>query len=519
MSGIHKLIAYLVSLALLLLVVEGGLRVLGFGPRPTMNQFDPVLGWTKTPSTSLRRHTGEFDVLLTTNSRGLREDESVGYEKPQGTTRVLLVGDSFTLGYTVDEPDTLSRMLQNELRSEGRSAQVINGGTEGYSTDQEVLWLAREGRRYAPDVVVLQMYENDVFWNGQDRYLRYPKPHLDPSAPPDAVLGDLPKLEDPGREPWLQRSTAVGGLLGRLFAAPAIPMLPGSPPLPAEWSVRIRDDASGWPETRAALRAFAAVARTIGAKPLVLVIPDKAQVDRAARAAMSEVIRDPAYDPGRPYAGMVAAAEAASLPIVDPLAAMAKVADPGARALYFAKDWHTNALGNRVLADELTHALASPALLGAPTRAAAPLTLPPAKAPSRLAGLLRSAAIVIAAWLLFGTLYWQRFPNEGAALSYASVGALVGLVVAIFVGVDWLVWLLPPWLSRWASMALVIGLLGAIVWYLRARLPVMGELFGTFVRRGQWYLLPVLVGLLSVGALLVVAASSPWLAPFIYTLF
>jgi len=162
-SGIHKLIAYLVSLALLLLVVEGGLRVLGFGPRPTMNQFDPVLGWTKTPSTSLRRHTGEFDVLLTTNSRGLREDESVGYEKPQGTTRVLLVGDSFTLGYTVDEPDTLSRMLQNELRSEGRSAQVINGGTEGYSTDQEVLWLAREGRRYAPDVVVLQMYENDVF--------------------------------------------------------------------------------------------------------------------------------------------------------------------------------------------------------------------------------------------------------------------------------------------------------------------------------------------------------------------
>ena len=47
----------------------------------------------------------------------------------------------------------------------------------------------------------------------------------------------------------------------------------------------------------------------------------------------------------------------------------------------------------------------------------------------------------------------------------------------------------------------------------------MVELFGTFVRRGQWYVLPVLAGLLSLGALLVVAASSPWLAPFIYTLF
>ena len=69
------------------------------------------------------------------------------------------------------------------------------------------------------------------------------------------------------------------------------------------------------------------------------------------------------------------------------------------------------------------------------------------------------------------------------------------------------------------STLVILGVLGAALWYLRARLPVMGELFGTFVRRGQWYMLPVLVGLLSLGGLLVVAASSPWLAPFIYTLF
>ena len=82
-----------------------------------------------------------------------------------------------------------------------------------------------------------------------------------------------------------------------------------------------------------------------------------------------------------------------------------------------------------------------------------------------------------------------------------------------------LTWILPPWLARWVSTAVVVGVLGAVLWYLRERLPVMGELFGSFVRRGQWYLLPVLVGLMSIGALLVVAASSPWLAPFIYTLY
>ena len=190
MNRIHQIIAFLVSLLILLLVFEGGLRLIGFAPKSTMNRFDSALGWAKTPSTAIRRHTGEFDVTFATNSRGLREDESVGYEKPGGTQRVLVVGDSFTLGYTVDRPETITQLLQDELRAQGRSVQVVNAGTEGYSTDQEVLWLAREGAKYDPDVVILQMYENDIFWNSQDHYLRYPKPHLrgdgDPSGGPDS---------------------------------------------------------------------------------------------------------------------------------------------------------------------------------------------------------------------------------------------------------------------------------------------------------------------------------------------
>jgi len=517
-SRIHQLIAGLVSVAFVALVLEVGLRLVGLGPRPTMNEFDPHLGWRKAPSTSLRRHTGEFDVTLRTNSRGLREDEALGYEKPAGTARVLLVGDSFVLGYTVDRPDTIGDLLERELRSQGRSAEVVNGGTEGYSTDQEALWLDAEGRRYAPDVVVLQMYENDVFWNGQDRYLRYPKPRLDPAKPPAEALAAVAPLADPGRDPWLVRRTAIGSLLGGLLEGPAVPMLPGPRPVPAEWEVRLRDDAVGWPETRAALRAFAAVAGRIGAKPLVLVVPDKAQIDPEARAATAQAIGDPAYDPDRPYRGMLAAAAAAGLPSVDPKGAMVAASAGGRRQLYFARDWHTNALGNRVLADEVAAALASPALLGPPPRDAR-LGLPVEEAAPAWGRWLRAAAIVAAVWLLLGTLYWRRFPSEGAARSYASVGALVLSVVAAFAVVQGITWLLPPWLSRWVSTAVVVGVLTAILWYLRARLPVMAELFASFVRRGQWYLLPVLVGLLSVGALLVVAASSPWLAPFIYTLF
>ena len=47
----------------------------------------------------------------------------------------------------------------------------------------------------------------------------------------------------------------------------------------------------------------------------------------------------------------------------------------------------------------------------------------------------------------------------------------------------------------------------------------VAELLKAFTLRGHWYLMPLVVILLSVGSLLVVAASSPLIAPFIYTLF
>lgn len=517
MKRVHQILACLVSLVILLFLVEGGLRLIGFSPRPTMNVFDETLGWRKQANAEIRRRTAEFDVTLATNSRGLREDESVDYEKPPGEKRILIVGDSFTLGYTVDREDTISALLERRLRTEGRPVRVLNGGTEGYSTDQEVLWLLAEGRRYAPEVVVLQMYENDIFWNSQDRYLRYPKPKLASDATPGAILQGRHVLDDPGPEPWLLRRTALGSLLAPILAPPSLPLLDGTPGLPAEWGPRLREEFAGRAETETALRAFREVAESIGARPLVLVIPDKAQIDPAAREAMASFLQDPSYDPSRPFRFLVAAAQRASLPVVDPSARLSEVSRGGEIALYFRQDWHTNAQGNRVLADALADALAQPSLLGPPPRSAESLPLEHFRTDE--GPLRRNLAIAAALALVLGTLYWRRFPDEGALRSYGLVAALVAFVGGVFAGVAWLVAALPPWLGRLASPLLVAAVLGAVVWYLRHRLSVMAELFGAFVRRGQWYMLPVLTGLLTIGALLVVAASSPWLAPFIYTLF
>ena len=68
-------------------------------------------------------------------------------------------------------------------------------------------------------------------------------------------------------------------------------------------------------------------------------------------------------------------------------------------------------------------------------------------------------------------------------------------------------------------LALVSALLTFIVVKLGPRLGTAAELLAAFTRRGHWYLMPLVVVLVTIGSLLVVAASSPLVAPFIYTLF
>ncbi len=102
-------------------------------------------------------------MRLQINAHGLRGPDRP-YEKPPGVRRVLLLGDSITEGYSVEEPYTLRSVLEALLNSRGEGRfEVINGGTAGYSTDQEYLFYVAEGVRYEPDVVVLLFCYNDLY--------------------------------------------------------------------------------------------------------------------------------------------------------------------------------------------------------------------------------------------------------------------------------------------------------------------------------------------------------------------
>ena len=182
------------AVAVTLLAFEGAARFMarraGKGKeqleRNRYTEHDPVLGWRKTPGARVLYDRREYRVEYRVNSRGLRGPERA-YERTPGLPRVLALGDSFVEAFMADDARTVTARMEARLGDRGCAAEVINGGTVGYSTDQEYLFFREEGRKYAPDVVVLFVYHNDVPYLVHDRYQAYPKPRLDFGPDPPLV--------------------------------------------------------------------------------------------------------------------------------------------------------------------------------------------------------------------------------------------------------------------------------------------------------------------------------------------
>jgi len=154
--------------------------------RSRYTEYDPILSWRKTPGAHVVYDRREYHVEYTVNRHGLRGPDRP-YAKPAGTRRVLALGDSFVEAFMVDDTQTVTARLEDDLGRRGCGAEVINGGTVGYSTDQEYLFYREEGWRYQADVVVLFLYHNDIPYLVLDEYLGYPKPLLDFSRQPPSV--------------------------------------------------------------------------------------------------------------------------------------------------------------------------------------------------------------------------------------------------------------------------------------------------------------------------------------------
>lgn len=100
-------------------------------------------------------------VDFQTNSKGLR-DREFSYDRQPGTLRILMLGDSLTVGWGVPVEQTFSKRIEKLFAADGINAEVINTGIGNYNTIQEVEYFMVEGIKYHPDIVVLNFFVNDA---------------------------------------------------------------------------------------------------------------------------------------------------------------------------------------------------------------------------------------------------------------------------------------------------------------------------------------------------------------------
>ena len=203
---LQNLFLSLAAILVCAFLVEAFFRVLGHGrgapsseaTGPTaehyrFNGYHPLLGYDGLPNVQGRFH----GQTVTHNSKGNRGAE-VGFEKPAGLKRVVILGDSQAWGYGVGDDETIAAQL-SRLLNEGDAPryQVLNLGVGGYGTDQAFLKYLVQGMRYAPDVVVLTVFKNDPIENAHTVYWGVEKPrfYLESGR---LCLGNVPPARAPG---------------------------------------------------------------------------------------------------------------------------------------------------------------------------------------------------------------------------------------------------------------------------------------------------------------------------------
>lgn len=525
MRTLNVVLAVLVSLLIGFAVLELGLRLLpGFAPPPVLNRFDAKTGWSKEPGRSIVRRVAGEQIHFEINASGLRDDADVGPEKEPGTFRVLTLGDSFVLGYTVNRSDLFVDQLEGWWKSEERRAEVVNAGTEGWSTDQEVAWFLENGKAYQPDLVLLFPYENDIYWNGQASYVTGV---AKPLFPTDGFFEER-QLPEPREKGWLESMAARNFL--KTSGAWLRSKLRGPPPMNPEFGVLLNAPPEGYAEwckrTENALAHLrdACAALPQKAKLLVCPIPSKSAVDPEEREFFGKWefglngLAQEQWSPDRPVNLFLELATKLGIEAIDPRAALIAATRPDDK-LYFerATEWHFNPRGNEVFATWLHDELDRREVFPAEHRARAQGAIP--AHPGHGGGVPTFVYVFAALWAALGTAFCVSYPKEPRAKSFLSVGAMLAMVFTIVLGGGALVRQIPPSWSPWILAAFVLVVLGFVAWKLGRRLATIFELLLAFTLRGHWYLMPLVVVLLTIGSLLVVAASSPLIAPFIYTLF
>ena len=212
------------------------------------------------------------------NSDGMRATRDFSPNRVPGTSRVVLVGDSLTMGATVGYEDAFHRVLERDFLTDW---EVLNLGTAGYGADQSLLMWEERGAKYQPDIAVFGFYHRDFLRN-----LMFFKGYLKPYFTL-AETGSLELHTDHLMSPEILISLyrdghrGVGGWHYSQAYAAVQRIL-------SQWTTLGREDPA-WKLMAAILRRFRDSALASGARPFLLIIPE--QRDKVEGSEFADVDR------------------------------------------------------------------------------------------------------------------------------------------------------------------------------------------------------------------------------------
>ncbi len=114
---------------------------------------NPILGHEHLPSSQAKLQ----NVIIRTNKNGMRGAAITPVKS--GQRRILLLGSSATLGWGVEEEETMSSRLQLSL---GEGAVVMNAGIGNYNTKRYVELFLTKNRNVTPTDIIVNYYLNDA---------------------------------------------------------------------------------------------------------------------------------------------------------------------------------------------------------------------------------------------------------------------------------------------------------------------------------------------------------------------
>jgi lysophospholipase L1-like esterase len=283
--------------------------------------------------------SAEYRIEIRLNSEGFRDAEHER-TKPEGTLRILAVGDSFTFGVGVEAAETYPKILERLL--DERRAEVLNMGIGGLGTIEQAD-VVRHGVRYAPDLILLGLLAEDRWspHSGNDlcdniRASRAAAAGTDAPAEP-GLIGFTGRLHR-----WLALHSDAYFLLmtgaGTSVRTGAIGLREGR---------NRKELEEGWRLTRDALRDIADVARGAGARLVIVRIPFLYDVH--------------ADKPDRTAAVLAEFEKQNGIPVCDLLDVFRKNRE---QDLYFPADGHWTPAAHELAAEEIRRYLAERGLLG-----------------------------------------------------------------------------------------------------------------------------------------------------------